>query len=55
MDEPTIKRYPRTLIEAFPQDYAEAIERPQPRFSFYKIYLFVMYVIAWVLFFYVVL
>ena len=51
MDEPTIRRYPRTLIEAFPQDYAESIERPPRKWTPYKLTLLAVYAIMWVMFF----
>ena len=33
MSAPTVRRFPRTLAEAFPRDYACAIERPRRRFG----------------------
>mgnify|MGYP003350646508 CR=1 FL=1 len=30
---PTTRRYPRTLQEAFPQDYYDWLERPEPNYT----------------------
>jgi len=48
---PTVRRYPRTMQEAFPQDYSEWFEvhKPEPRwYSVLSALLAVAFLLFWV-------
>lgn len=46
---PTVRKYPRTLNEAFPQDYAMSWWEPhRPNYGFFNIALRIAAVVLWV-------
>lgn len=51
---PTTRRHPRTLYEAFPQDFADKwIEPPPPNTTWRNITLLVVAVVLWVMLAYI--